>query len=100
MRGLCLSLETLWKEGVDNWVLGLAKKEGKKLERGNRTAAGPPGKDPGQARSNAISSPGFLAPPPMPLEHFLLAAPTHTGCKDFTKEDRGLQCLHRTCMCF
>lgn len=64
MKGLCLSLETLEKEGVDSRVLGLAAQQGKELERGNRAAAGPQGKEPGQAGSTATSSPGFLAPFP------------------------------------
>lgn len=63
MRSLCLSLETPQKEGVDSWVLGPAK-EGEELEGGNRTAAGPQRRDPGQDRATAVSSPGFPAPLP------------------------------------
>lgn len=40
MKGLCLSLEAPQKAGMDGWVLGLPKKEGKEWERGDRTAAG------------------------------------------------------------
>lgn len=46
---------------MGSWVLGLARKEEKELERGPRTA-GPQTKDPGQGGSTVISSPVLLAP--------------------------------------
>lgn len=70
---------------MDNWVLGLPKKEGKQLERGNGTAAGPQGKDPGQTIPTAINS-RFSSSPSTSLAQFLLAALYHTGSKHFTGE--------------
>lgn len=55
MRGLCLSLGTPWKEGMDNWILSLAN-ERKELERETRTYAGTQRKEQAIATSSPFSS--------------------------------------------
>lgn len=53
VRGLCLSLGTLWSESMDNWILSLAK-ERKELERETRTNAGPQNKETGHCNKQSF----------------------------------------------
>lgn len=91
-RGLCLSLKAPWKESVDSWVLGLAKKEGKEWERGNRATGGPQRKVPGRDRSTAMSSSGLQLP-------FRTTCVFPLSCEDFNPGSVGACGVHKAHVC-
>lgn len=64
---------------------GPGKEGGKELERGSRSTAGPQRKEPARMDPLQEALQVFQLPSP-PLERFILAAPTHSGGKDFTQE--------------
>lgn len=76
----------MWITGFRGWPRRRGKnwKEGTELLQAHQETIQA---RPGQVHCNKLSR--FSSSPPRPLERFLSAAPTHTGCKDFTRGDPG-----------